>query len=120
MVPLIAPPEFYALTPEQKADICNGCGARGSHVPVPDTIWGLDIREACNIHDYNYGEGRDKNRSDAVFIVNIVLLAVYAFLEWPMWARWAAFPLLVLRVLRAITYGMAVITFGGAAFGRAK
>lgn len=122
MFPLIAPPEYYALTLEQKADICNGCGAKGSHLPIPDTIWGLDVREACNIHDFNYSEGRDKLHSDAVFVVNMVLLALFAFQAPKGWRRWLLLParvvLLFLRIRRAITYGLAVMLFGDKAFRR--
>lgn len=72
---LIAPGAYYELTPEEKEDICTGCGTRFFN--VPDNILGLNIVEACNIHDYMYNIGQslsDKNEADDVFLYNILFL----------------------------------------------
>ena len=38
--------------------VCNGCGSAGfGGKVVPDTIYGLDIKPICNIHDWDYNEG---------------------------------------------------------------
>ena len=42
---------------------CNGCGSKGG-VKFPDTMWGVDIEAACNIHDI--GWARAKTYEDLV------------------------------------------------------
>lgn len=122
MVRLVVPPEWYTLTDEQKADICNGCGAKGSRLPVPDTIYGLSIKRACDAHDLCYHLGKDKDRSDAAFLVNVLLLIQDAFYVAPAWAKWTglAFILRELRRVRAMTYYAAVSDLGWAAYRGAK
>lgn len=121
MVRLIVPPEWYELTDEQKTDICNGCGAKGSRLPVPDTIYGLSIKRACDAHDLCYHLGKDKDRSDAAFHMNLLLLIQDAYRTAPAWAKWTglAFLLRALRRARAMTYYVAVSDLGGAAYRRA-
>ena len=51
---LIPPPGFDELTKEQRKEICNGCGPKGFGWAVPDTIWLLKIRKACQYHDYRW------------------------------------------------------------------
>lgn len=59
----------------QKKNICNGCGAKGiGGYLVPDTMWGLPVTEACNIHDYDYHLGRckeNKDKADLRFLRNL-------------------------------------------------
>lgn len=54
----------------------NGCGPDGwKSVIVPDTIYGLCITDACNIHDWMYLFGNtidDKDRADRVLLNNII------------------------------------------------
>lgn len=121
MVRLIVPPEYYTLTKAQLADICNGCGAKGSRLPVPNTIYGLSIKRACDGHDLCYHLHKDKDRSDAAFLVNILLLIQDAFESAPAWAKWTgwAFVLRELRRVRAMTYYVAVSDLGGQAYKRA-
>lgn len=38
-----APDAYWKLIPEEKAEIVNGCGPKGSGYLVPDTNWGLNI-----------------------------------------------------------------------------
>ena len=65
-------PEGYLdLTPEQKAEICNGCGAKGLLDFVPDHILGACFEEPCNIHDYGYSLGNDKRGEDRRFLFNM-------------------------------------------------
>jgi hypothetical protein len=71
---LLVPQGYLDLTPEQKKEICNGCGAKGG-IPIPDTIYGLDIEEACNIHDFRYyvgGTQEDKEIADDEFYDNLI------------------------------------------------
>ena len=43
---LKAPPEYWALTDDEREAIGNGCGPKGAGFLVPDTVWGLSVREA--------------------------------------------------------------------------
>ena len=38
---------YWLLTPEEKKEICNGCGPKSAWFDmVPDTMWGLNISDA--------------------------------------------------------------------------
>lgn len=57
---------FRDLTPLQKAVICNGCGGKGSIVPVPEFLF----HASCNHHDFYYWRGgseADRKRADEAF-----------------------------------------------------
>jgi hypothetical protein len=43
---LIAPEEYWQLTPEQKDELTNGCGPKSIEALIPDSILGLNIEEA--------------------------------------------------------------------------
>jgi hypothetical protein len=75
---LFAPLEYWQLSIVQRNHICNGCGP-GSVLGllVPDSIWGISVTEACNIHDFMYATGEtieDKYLADRVFLNNMVRL----------------------------------------------
>lgn len=112
-VSLFAPAEYVELSPEERDKIINGCGAAGARFDfVPDTIYGLDISEACNIHDYMYHMGEtleDKKLADRVFLNNM-----FRLIE----ARGGC--LKRLRRRRALKYFMAVKYFGASAFWEGK
>jgi len=105
--------EYKELTTEQKFKICNGCGAQSAFMDfVPDSMYGLDISEACNIHDFDYHAGitqKDKDMADMRFLTNLILLINRgnAFLKF-------------LRRRRALKYYEAVVTFGDNAFWGGK
>ena len=42
---------FEVLTPDQRADICNGCGGKGAKIKPPHAIL---FAPDCNKHDYDY------------------------------------------------------------------
>lgn len=69
---------FLHLTPEAKAEICNGIGAAsGLTKNLPSTIWGLDCHEAGDIHDYDYhvgGTAADRRTADLVFLHNLYVI----------------------------------------------
>jgi hypothetical protein len=75
---LSAPRTYWAATSAVRAKNCNGCGTGGwKGSLVPDTIWGLSITAACNIHDWTYAEGctaDDKDRADLTFLANMLAL----------------------------------------------
>jgi hypothetical protein len=108
-----APIGFYRLrknNPEKFMAICGGCGpGQWGDYFVPDTLWGLSIKLACEIHDYMYHVGKtaeDKFRADSMFLQNMIAL---------IWrgSNWFTFPL---RVLRAAKYYVAVARYGDNAF----
>ena len=114
-VALYAPSAYWSLTPKQKSDICNGCGTKGLvGAVVPDSLWGLDITEACHIHDYMYAIGEcieDKYEADRVFLNNMLRM-IDALDSWFL-VRW-------LRTRAAVKYYHAVRDFGGPAFWAGK
>jgi len=107
---LFAPVEYWQLPPAAKALICNGCGKKGG-LKFPNRIWGLDIRDVCNIHDYMYYAGQteaDREEADRVLRNNLLRIIE---------ADSADIPLLkALRRRRAAKYYYAVRWFGGPAF----
>lgn len=107
--PLMLEAEFDALL-----EICNGCGAKGSKLPIPQTNYGMDMRPACNPHDFGYAIGQnieDKMREDRRMLNNslrlIHLRSKNKFMRW-------------LRTKRAIKYYLAVDLAGGPAFWDGK
>jgi len=108
---LFAPQSYIEASPEVRAAVANGCGAAGWKLDiVPDTIWGLEVTEACNIHDWMYAEGEtihDKMTADRTLLNNLLRL-IEAETRWG-WLRW-------LRRKRALKYYQAVAEFGGPAF----
>ena len=112
---IYAPITYWELSPEEKKEICNGCGAKDG-VKVPDTFWGLNIEEACNIHDYMYNIGKthyDKLFADAMFRLNLTVIidAKETFKDKL---------LSVFRHYRAGTYYIAVAKYGNSSFWKDK
>lgn len=48
-LPLYAPKEYWSASQEELDEVCNGCGSKDG-IKVPDTIYGLSIKIACDIH----------------------------------------------------------------------
>jgi hypothetical protein len=75
---LSAPPEYWSLTPEAKAEICNGCGPAGwKGMLIPDHLLGAVITEPCNIHDWRYATGQteeDRLLGDLEFHTNMLIV----------------------------------------------
>jgi len=111
---LFAPPEYWKLTPEEKKVICNGMGPKGYGLLVPDTMYGLDVSEAGNIHDFMYLIGHtieDKEAADRTFLNNMLRIIEAKSKLWI---------LKYIRRRRALTYYIAVKDFGGPAFWSGK
>jgi len=110
---LFAPEAYWKLSPAQQKALCNGCGTDTTWF-VPDTIWGLRITPACNIHDYMYKTGttiEDKHSADRAFLNNMLrLIRAKTRLPW----------MIHLRVRRARIYYEAVHLLGGPAFWAGK
>ena len=114
MTKLYAPQGFWNLSRCARMQLCNGCGPKGLGLLCPDTIYGLDISEACNIHDYMYAKGlrhSSKREADRVFLYNMLRIIR---------ARTHSRILFWLRKRRARTFYLAVKNFGGPAFWAGK
>ena len=67
---LLAPLEYWYLTEEEIKSVTNGCGSKKTEF-IPDSILGLDLSEACRIHDWMYYDlGTSKKEADEVFLIN--------------------------------------------------
>jgi len=106
---LYAPVGYGKMSKAQKEKLCNGCGTKGlGGWLVPDTLYGLNITEACNIHDWMYFKGKDiydKEEADRVFLNNMLRIIS----RGSSWLKW-------LRRRRAYKYYDAVVMAGGPAF----
>lgn len=75
---LSAPRTYWTAPQSLRDENCNGCGTGGWKGDlVPDTIWGLCVTPACDIHDWTYAEGAtsdDKDRADLTFLANMLFL----------------------------------------------
>ena len=112
---IYAPITYWELSPEEKKEICNGCGAKNG-LKVPDTFWGLNIEEACNIHDYMYNIGKthyDKLFADAMFRLNLtVMIDAKETFKDKLFS--------IFRHYRAGTYYIAVAKYGNSSFWKDK
>lgn len=99
---LVAPSMYLALRPDRKAAICNGAGPKRFGWLVPDTLYGLSITEAANIHDFMYARGLSKVAADEIFYENMCTIV-----------RNRGGIFMYLRLIRAWEYYKAVDTFGG-------
>ena len=107
-------PESYANTSEEvRKLVVNGCGAGGWKFDlVPDTVYGLSIKEDCNVHDWMYDQGSteaDKDFADDVFLHNMITRINQSF--------WLLRPM---RRIRVREYYLAVRAFGDSAFWKNK
>lgn len=116
MATLFEPEGYDDLTEADKERICNGCGSKGfGGWVVPETLWGLSMTDACNIHDYMYHVGttiQDKESADRVLLNNMIRIIEQDGKQW----KW----LVKLRRIRAREYYLAVKNFGGPAFWAGK
>lgn len=112
---LFAPRSYIKATDKEKRAVCNGCGTSGwKGELVPETVWGLSITAACNIHDWMYHTGEsicDKDEADRAFLNNMLRVIDNAGGNWL---------IKKLRRRRARTYYIAVRDFGGPAFWAGK
>jgi len=74
---LYAPPAYWKLSEAARKELCNGCGTGGwKGRLVSDTVFGMCITEACDIHDYMYVASKpnfnDKDSADRTFLNNMV------------------------------------------------
>lgn len=112
---LYAPASFVSASTRVRSRVTNGCGPAGwKYQLIPDRIWGLDIRIACDVHDWMYSAGEtieDKDAADRTFHNNILRLIAAAGGPW--WLQ-------KLRRMAAYRYYKAVSIAGGPAFWQGK
>lgn len=112
---LYAPKNYWDSSLEIRRIVANGCGTSGwKGALVPETMWGLSVTPACDIHDWMYACGRtlaDKDEADRVFLNNMLRIIEDAGSWW-----WVS----ALRRTRARDYYDAVHCFGGPAFWDGK
>lgn len=106
---LTAPLEYWLANTATRNEICSGCGTKGFSAWIcPDTLYGLDITDPCNIHDWMYHHGacvEHKDQADRIFLNNMIR-TIEKNLDW----------LAPLRRRRALKYYEAVKYWGGPAF----
>lgn len=99
--------------PEVVQVVTNGCGPMGWKVKIiPDTVYGLNISNACRIHDWDYAEGsteEEKALADARFLRNANKIVDSGFIL-----------LRPMRRARVLTYYAAVHTCGESSYWFSK
>jgi len=111
ILPLEYPSGFLDMSPELKSEVCNGAGAKDG-IKVPNTMWGLNLKDVFDIHDYEYYMGeddKDKRDADRHMLSNSIILINNK-------GGWLA----PLRRRRALKYYEAVAYFGNKAFYAGK
>ena len=112
------PKSYLAASSTTRRAVCNGAGPRRFGWLVPDTVYGLRITEAADIHDWMYNEGvthEDKYDADLTFLRNMVAIIMIASgpgLRNKVLTR--------LRIMRAVKYFLAVWWGGNKAFQSGK
>ena len=107
-----APSTFLLATPDEISKVCNGMGPKGSGWLVPDTMYGLNLSAAGDVHDwmYAYPETFNRKECDDVFHENMQEIIKqhggFGLLQW-------------LRNRRALKYYLAVRVGGAKHFGGA-
>jgi hypothetical protein len=112
---LVAPKAYISAKQEERDAAGTGCGPSSAKIDlVPDTLYGLNVAQACKIHDWEYQYGKsieDKEKADSRFLDNMLRLI----------DKYTSNQLLkTLRRRRAHTYYEAVKRFGGPAFWENK
>lgn len=104
---ITAPANFWKMTPSEYKLICNGAGPKGWGWLVPDTMWGLNVKKAADIHDYMYYWAIwPRKLADKIFLDNMLHIINYkgGYLKYA-------------RRIRAHTYHSAVRLFGSSCYG---
>lgn len=108
---LFAPIDYWKSESEF---ISNGCGGGFTAFFIPDSLLGVDITQACQIHDWMYMDGKtieDKAEADRVFLNNMIRIIV---------AKSYSKLIKIIRLILAKIYYDAVVVFGGPFFWAGK
>lgn len=71
---LSAPDSYRQADRTARALVTNGCGPQSWKFDlIPDHLIGVDMREVCNIHDWDYAyhEGRTRKQADKRMLRNM-------------------------------------------------
>jgi hypothetical protein len=71
---LLAPKSYWDLSESEKYEITNGCGPQRASGFVPNTIFGANLKPACDIHDYIYTKPESmisRKDADDLFLENM-------------------------------------------------
>jgi len=77
-MPLYMPLSYIDASEEERAKVCNGCGAKDG-IKVPDRFYGLKIKDACQIHDWMFEIGTTRGDyifSNLIFFWNMVAISI--------------------------------------------
>lgn len=113
-VELYGPVEYWPMTAQEKCDLGYDCGPGkfGAHF-VPDCLYFLNVKAACQIHDHMYRTGKtqfDKWVADVTFLTN--MNDIIEQKSWPVIKQ--------IRRYRAMTYFAAVRDGGDSSFWNGK
>ncbi len=112
---LYAPSSYWKYSKEALEELVNGCGPRGwKGRYIPDSLIGVSIKEACNIHDFMYAFGEkeeDREQADRVLLNNMMRTVEACSGNW--FSRW------IRRKLALHYYGV-VRDMGGTYFWHDK
>lgn len=114
---LFAPPEYWKVDKDTRDSW--GCGPGGwGDLLVPDSILGLDVKPACQIHDYYYRHWHDSSEdarfmADRVFKFNMLRILANEYADREL-SKWNPFFLLRRRLIHR--YYQAVRRYGGPAW----
>jgi hypothetical protein len=120
-IKLYAPNDYWEASETTRKEICNGCGAKDG-IKVPNTFYGLCIKEACNIHDWMYHTGKtkaDKLFADAMFRLNLTIL-IDTEMDNTFIKKMINKTLIPFRHSRAAKYYFAVVKWGEKAYWTTK
>ena len=109
---LWSPQSYKDSTVAAREIICNGAGPKQAGWAVPDTLYGLNINPAANIHDWQYSESHTNDQrlqADLTFLRNMIVLIMLADLDANWFQRRLTYP----RLCRAVKYFHGVWRFGG-------
>lgn len=104
-----APAAFREASDEFRDSVCNGMGPKGYGWLIPDTMYGLDLSAAGDVHDWMYYHATYSRKiCDAVFLENMEAIidqkGGWSIIKW-------------LRNRRANKYYWAVRQFGSSSYG---
>jgi len=107
--------EFKRLFPEEWASFGCGPGGFGDWI-VPDTMWGLNISEACRVHDWYYRFYWDRSTEAKKFADTLLMDNCRAIIEQGS----SNVIILNLRYIRCRTYYFMVDRCGQSAWDEAR
>ena len=107
--------DFKGASPETWATFGCGPGGVGDYL-VPDTMWGLDISEACRVHDWYYRFFKDRSTEAKALADKLMLLNTLLIVD----NQSSNFFVKALRRIRCRTYYTMVRTFGKSSWNGEK